>query len=460
MPSTTSFSYDDLIAALSAWLEETSQEFIDNQSTIVSLGESRLTTDLNFEIFDRVEIGELTPGEFVQAIKPSTWQGTRSLHLRDAGGPADVILLVDADGADGATTYTERSVNAFAANFVGDAQLDTAFPKFGSAALLLDGAGDYMEYADNPALELGASEFTIEGWVRFTSLPGVGDEVSLVSHWEGGGSDRAFNFFIAQDGFGFRIGFEARDNFSVFEQGTLPGTPALDTYFHFAAQRSAGDRLDLWFDGALEFGAPGIFDGAIDDSTVPVKLGVRDPAAGGGLEQFLDGHLDDVRISTVAVYTPGASTITVPAMAFSTSGTASGLRRYLERRTYEWCLDFEPDQTLTAEPKYYAEFTETEFFMVPAPDDAYAFELRQIQSADALAPGNQNTWLGDNAGDLLLYACLLASDEFLISDAEDLATWRQSYGELMPARKIELRRQWRGDYDPVQSAATTTSVTG
>jgi hypothetical protein len=458
MPTTTSFTYDELIAALADWLEETSEEWTDNINKIVSLGESRLMTDLNFEIFDRVVGGTLTPGQFVQAIKPSDWQGTRSLHLRDAGGPADVALLVDADGADGATTYTERSSNAFAATFVGNAQLDTAFPKFGSAALLLDGAGDYMEYADNAALYPGSGNFTMEGWARFASLPGLGDEMSLFSQWEGGGADRAFNVFLAQDGFGYRIGFEARDGASVFEQGTLPGAPALDTYIHWAAQRSAGDTLSLWWDGMLEFEAGGIFTGAIDDSTVSVKLGVRDPGAGGGAEQFLDGHLDDVRFSTIDQYATGGD-ITVPAAAFPTSGTATGLRRYLQRRTYEYCLDFAPDETDTAEPIYYSEYTETEFFLAKAPDQAYAFELRQIQTPEALAPGNQNTWLGDNAGDLLLYACLLASDEFLISDAEDLAAWRQSYGELVPARKLELRRQWRGDYSPVKEAARTVSLT-
>jgi prepilin-type processing-associated H-X9-DG protein len=241
----------------------------------------------------------------------------------------------------------------------------------------------------------------------------------------------------------------------VFEQGGLGGAPALDTYFHFAAQRS-GDVLSIWFDGTLEFEAT-VFVGAIQDSTETVKLGVYDPA-GGGNAAFLDGHLDDVRISTIAQYATGGN-ITVPAAAFPTSGQASGPRRYLQRRTYEYCLDFSPDETDTAEPIYYAEYSETEFFLTKAPDDDYAFELRQIQTPEALAPGNQNTWLGDNAGDLLLYACLLASDEFLISDAEDLATWRQSYGELVPARKLELRRQWRGDYSPVKEAARTVSLT-
>lgn len=456
MGTSTSFSYDELVAALGDWLEETSEQWTDNINKIISIGESRLATDLNFEIFDRVVGGILTPGQYVQAIKPSGWQGTRSLHLRDAGGPADVALLVDADGADGATTYTERSSNAFDATFVGDAQLDTAFPKFGTAALLLDGAGDYMEYADDPAFALGSADFTIEGWVRFTSLPAVGDEMTMVSQWSiGTGSDQAFAISLIQDGGDYRIRFEAEDTVGVFEQGGLGGAPALDTYFHFAAQRS-GDTLSIWFDGTLEFEAGSIFSGAIQDSTETVKLGVYDPA-GGGNAAFLDGHLDDVRISTIAQYATGGD-ITVPAAAFPTSGTATGLRRFVERRTYEYCQDFEPDETATAEPQYYAEYTETEFFMSPPPDQAYAFELRQIQTPEALAPGNQNTWLGDNAGDLLLYSCLLASDEFLISDPQDLATWRTSYGELVTARKLELRRQWRGDYSPVKEAARTVAI--
>jgi len=456
MPTSISFTYDELIAALEDWLEESSAEFVANQNRIVALGESRLATDLNFEIFDRVIGGTLTAGQYVQAIKPSDWQGTRSLHLRDAGGPANVELLVDADGADGATAYTELSANGFAATFVGDAQLDTAEQKFGTASLLLDGAGDYMEYADDPAFVLAGEDFTIEGFVRFTSLPAVGDEMTMVSQWSTSTStDESFAISLIQDGLDYRIRFEAD---GVFEQGGIGGAPALGVFHWFVAQRTGG-TLSIWWNGALEFEAP-VFFADIQDSTETVKLGVLDPTDGFGNEAFVDGWIDEVRLTVGATqYTTGGA-ITVPTSAFPTTGTATGLRRYQERRTYEWCLDFEPDETATAEPQYYAEYTETEFFMVPPPDDAYAFELRQIQTPEALAPGNQTTWLGTNAGDLLLYACLLASDEFLISDAEDLSTWRQSYAELMPARKLELRRQWRGDYDPVQAAATTVSMAG
>ncbi len=229
-------------------------------------------------------------------------------------GTSDVILLVDADGADGATTYTERSLNARPATFVGNAQLDTAQSQFGGASLLLDGTGDYIEFADDAAFDLGSGDFTVEGWVRFNSLPSVGDEMTLVSQWSiGTAADQAWAVSLIQDGGDYRIRFEAEDDFGVFEQGGLGGAPALNTWFHFAAQRS-GDTLSIWFNGVLEFEAPGIFSGAIQNSTETVKLGVFDPA-GGGNAAFLDGWLDDVRLTSSAQYTTGGA-ITPPTEAF------------------------------------------------------------------------------------------------------------------------------------------------
>ena len=86
MATTLSFTYNQLIAYLSVALEDNSAEFVANQQTIVALGESRLATDLNFEIFDVIVNAALTPAVFVQPIKPSNWQGSRSFHIRDVGG--------------------------------------------------------------------------------------------------------------------------------------------------------------------------------------------------------------------------------------------------------------------------------------------------------------------------------------------------------------------------------------
>jgi hypothetical protein len=459
MPSSTSFSYDDLIAALNDWLEETSEEFIDNQSTIVSMGESRLTTDLNFEIFDRVITGDLTQDQYVQAIKPSDWQGTRSLHLRDPAVSADadfadVVLLLSLDGVDGATVAVDDSPLNNSVNFQGAIVLDTTIKKFGTAALDADTDDplDFLEIPHNTAFPFLAGDWTVEFQVNTFDQVGAHD---YINHGDGGTGTTNWSVLGANGAitFNYATGGGGLNNFLVF------GTMGPNSTFQHIAITRLGNDLFAHVDGVKSgatFDVTGVTIGGT--GAIPINIGSRNES--GATPNIADANasIDEVRITVgTARYT--TANFTAPTQAFPTSAS-SGLRRYLERRTYEWCLDFEPDETATAEPKYYAELTETEFFMVPPPDLEYGFELRQIQPPDALAPGNQNTWLGDNAGDLLLYACLLASDEFLISDPADLETWRQSYGELMPARKIELRRQWRGDYDPVKSAAETVSVSG
>jgi hypothetical protein len=457
MPSSTSFSYDDLIAALSAWLEESSEEFIDNQSTIVSMGESRLATDLNFEIFDRVVTGSLTADQYEQAIKPSDWQGTRSLHLRDPNASADadfadVVLLLSMDGVNGATVAVDDSILNNTVNFQGAIDLKTLIKKFGTAALDADTGDplDFLEIPHNAAFPVLAGDFTIEMEINtFDQVGGHG----YINHGDGGTGTTNWQVESANGSLTFNYS-TAGGGFNVFR--TFGSLGPNSTFQHIAITR-LGNDLFAHVDGVKSgatFDVTGITIGGT--GAVAINIGSRNNSGASPNTSDADAIIDEVRVTVgTARYT--TANFTAPTQAFPTSGSA-GLRRYLERRTYEWCLDFEPDETATAEPKYYAEFTETEFFVVPPPDLAYGFELRQIQTPDALAPGNQNTWLGDNAGDLLLYACLIASDEFLISDPADLEAWRQSYTEVMPARKLELRRQWRGDYSPVKSSAKTTSL--
>ncbi|MDK1039178.1 MAG: LamG domain-containing protein [Actinomycetota bacterium] len=456
MPSSTSFSYDNLIAALSAWLEETSQEFIDNQSIIVSMGESRLTTDLNFEIFDRVISGALTPDQFVQAIKPSNWQGTRSLHLAGLGGSGDsdfanVVLLLHLDGVDGSVVTVDSSPSAHAMVFADDAEITTDQSKFGGASLgvnnstlpdLLDDSL-FTTIVDSD-FDFGSGDWTIEFQYRADSSTGA-NAMFVIGNSLGGTESVQI---VLSNG---NIGLEMNGT-SVINVFTVPHVN--DTFHHLVVQRT-GNVFECYLDGVESSSGDFVNSVVLNTPVGDVIIGGSGDGATPG--QPFNGYIDEVRVTKgVARHT---GNFTAPTQEFPNTAS-DGPRIYLERRTYEWCLDFEPDETAVAQPKYYAEFTETEFFMVPPPDIAYGFDLRQIQTPDALAPGNQNTWLGDNAGDLLLYACLLASDEFLISDQQDLETWRQSYAELMPARKIELRRQWRGDYDPIKHAAETVSVSG
>ena len=81
MATSVAFSYNELISELQVFLEEASAEYVADLPTLVKLGESRVATDFNFEIFDVVVTGALTAAVFVQAIKPTDWQGTKSADL-------------------------------------------------------------------------------------------------------------------------------------------------------------------------------------------------------------------------------------------------------------------------------------------------------------------------------------------------------------------------------------------
>lgn len=95
----------------------------------------------------------------------------RNPWLKPIGTPstANTTMLLHFDGVDGATTTTDASAAPHTITFNGNAQLDTGFKKFGSAALLLDGAGDYLGTWQTAGVRIGNSPFSIFAWIRPTS---------------------------------------------------------------------------------------------------------------------------------------------------------------------------------------------------------------------------------------------------------------------------------------------------
>lgn len=76
--------------------------------------------------------------------------------------------LLHFNGSDASTTIVDE-VGTYAWSCVADAQLDTAQQKFGSASLLCDGSGDYVQSTNIGALPASGG-WTIDLFVRFNSL--------------------------------------------------------------------------------------------------------------------------------------------------------------------------------------------------------------------------------------------------------------------------------------------------
>ncbi len=90
----------------------------------------------------------------------------------DGGVDPNVDLLLHFTGADASTTFTDSSPSPKTFTAVGNAQIDTAQKKFGSASAQFDGSGDCIHTPDTAHLELGSGDWTLDFWVKFNDVAG------------------------------------------------------------------------------------------------------------------------------------------------------------------------------------------------------------------------------------------------------------------------------------------------
>jgi hypothetical protein len=95
--------------------------------------------------------------------------------------PADtqfnyVTMLLHGDGTNGAqnNTFLDSSTNAFSITRNGNTTQGSFSPYGSGWSNFFDGTGDYLSIADNAALDMGSSSFTIEGWFLPTADVGAG----------------------------------------------------------------------------------------------------------------------------------------------------------------------------------------------------------------------------------------------------------------------------------------------
>lgn len=201
-------------------------------------------------------------------------------------GSADArVLLAHFDGADTSTTFTDVMGHTLTAN--GNAQLDTAQKKWGTASLLLDGTGDYVTSPSSDDWRWGSLDWTIEFWVRFNVATGT---QTFVSRYENTTNQRAFHFRLVS---GNTLAFQ------WFQSGTGTGgatasgswTPSTATWYFVGAKRSGND-VSVWVDGS-QIGTVTNND-FIVNSNQPLTIGAVNSS---GHTQFLNGWLDDMRLT-------------------------------------------------------------------------------------------------------------------------------------------------------------------
>jgi len=115
---------------------------------------------------------------FIYDATPDTLSGMSVTWYRaDAQAPACVVPPMGLTGWWPADGNAEDIKDRRPGYFMGDA---TTGPGLVDKAFLLDGDGDYIEVPDDPALNFGAGNFTVDLWVNFSDSSG---QQILIEKW-------------------------------------------------------------------------------------------------------------------------------------------------------------------------------------------------------------------------------------------------------------------------------------
>lgn len=215
---------------------------------------------------------------------------------------ANVKLLCHFDGTNGQTTTVDSSLNARTVSTNGGEALSTTQSKFGGASSVSAASGSKRwTCADSADWHFGSGQFTVEGWIYFTSAPS--SVHSLVSQWPFG--SLGFFFGHVSGSLAFYYSTIGSDNPSV----GAAWTPTLNTWYHIAADRDASNVLRVYLNGAVH--ASATVASTFFDSTGLLDIG-------GSITWFgPEGYVDDVRVvKGEAVYggafTPPAAALPDP----------------------------------------------------------------------------------------------------------------------------------------------------
>ncbi|TXH45620.1 MAG: LamG domain-containing protein [Desulfurellales bacterium] len=224
-----------------------------------------------------------------------------------SGNDAFTKILLHFDGSDGSTSFVDSNAGGSAHTWTanGDAQLDTAQLKFGTASGLFDGSGDYISAPDHADFSLGSSDWVIDFWLK-TAVSGL---MYICGQCDGAGSTSSIAAYVEKTA-GNVLRVAVNVGGSIY---SVAGTTAVNTgaQVHCAAVRSS-NTLKLYVNGVKE-GTDASGLGAINDSGSPFGVG------GLGVYGFtrFNGWLDEFRLSVGTDRGWNGASFSVPTAPYS-----------------------------------------------------------------------------------------------------------------------------------------------
>ena len=139
---------------------------------------------------------------------------------------------------------------------------------------------------------------------------------------------------------------------------------------------------------------------------------------------------------------------------FSLSVVVSNTYYFLLNKDVNFLQESYPDTTETGRPLFYAIFDDTNLLVAPLPDADYLMEFHYVYKPEGLSSTNTTTWLGTNAPDALMYACLLEAYIFMKGEPDLLNTYETRFQQDIARLKNRAEARGRRDeyrYDSLRS---------
>ena len=133
--------------------------------------------------------------------------------------------------------------------------------------------------------------------------------------------------------------------------------------------------------------------------------------------------------------------------------TAGGIQDkiiYLKHRTDSYINDFEPNVINLSTPEFYATKKATtsgiQIQVRPVPSATLQYRIDFIGLETGLSTTNANSWIGDNAEQVLLSACLYETSTFLKAP-DTVNLYKGQFDEAIALFQQEMARNYASEYE-------------
>ena len=123
---------------------------------------------------------------------------------------------------------------------------------------------------------------------------------------------------------------------------------------------------------------------------------------------------------------------------------------FLKHRIDSYLRDYVPNASTQGEPFMYATKKATtsgiKILIGPVPSATLAYEVDFIGLETGLSSINANSWIGDNAEQVLLSACLYESSAFLKAP-DSVNLYKAQFDEAIALFQQEMQRNYQAEYE-------------